>query len=149
MAFWKRISVVCSLGAYLLATTAVHTLHDHSECDHCSPKAQPFLGSANACVCDHCHSDANDDAAHSRLPSHCPDCEHCFACRFLAAKAISAVNFAIVEQSEAVRQFEPREYLSAPVFRPDLSSLPRSALRVNSRVDLPRMLWPMKYRARC
>jgi hypothetical protein len=123
MACWKRISVVSSLAAYLLATTAVHALHDHSDRDHCSAEAPPFLGSANrnACECDHGHSHAaSDHAAHNRLPSPFPDCDHCFACRFLAVKAISAVGFAIVEQSEAVRQIEPREYLSAPVFRPDL-----------------------------
>jgi hypothetical protein len=123
MASWKRISVVSSLAAYLLATTAVHALHDHSVRDHCCAETQAFWGSANrdSCDCDHCHSHAaNDHSAHGRLPSRSPDCEHCFACRFLAVKSISPVAFAIVEQSEAVRQIEPREYLSAPVFRPDL-----------------------------
>jgi hypothetical protein len=123
MASWKRISAVCSLAAHLLATTAVHALHDHSECDHCCAEARALGGSANrdAVDCDHCDSHAaNDHSAHNRLPSHAPECEHCFACRFLAVKSISTVAIAIVEQSEAIRQFEPREYLSAPVFRPDL-----------------------------
>jgi hypothetical protein len=133
MASWKRISVVSSLAAYLLATTAVHALHDHSSgdtcgCDHGSgehyrTEPQAFFGSGNrdACDCDHCHSNAaKDHAAHSRRPAQSPDCDHCFACRFLAVKSISPVAFAIVEQSEAVRQIKPHEYLSAPVFRPDL-----------------------------
>ena len=133
MASWKRISVVSSLAAYLLATTAVHALHDHSSgdtccCEHRSGEhyrnePQAALGSVNrdACDCDHCHSHAaNDHAANDRLPSHFPDCDHCFACRFLAVKSISPVAFAIVEQSEAVRQIKPREYLSAPVVRPEL-----------------------------
>jgi hypothetical protein len=133
MACWKRISVVSSLAAYLLATTAVHALHDHSSGDTCCSEhrsgehgcaeTEAVSGSANrdACDCDHCHSHAaNDHSAHGRLPSQSPDCEHCFACRFLAVKSISPVAFAIVEQSEAVRQIEPCGYLSAPVVRPDL-----------------------------
>jgi hypothetical protein len=133
MASWKRISVVSSLVAYLLATSAVHALHDHSSVatccchqdsdDHSCTEPRAIVGSVNcdACDCDHCHSHAaNDLARHNRLPSHSPDCDHCFACRFLAVKSVSPVAFAIVEQSEALWQIEPQEFLSAPVVRPDL-----------------------------
>ncbi len=123
MTFLKRISVVSSLAAYLLATTVVHALHDHSPCDHCCTGAQTFGQSTNqgSCDADRCHCDASDDhLAHHGIPSHSADCEHCFACRFLAVKSISPVAFAIVEQSEAVWQIEPPLYLFAPVLRADL-----------------------------
>src|SRR5580704_4058897 len=128
MTSWKRISVVSSLAAYLLATTVVHALHDHSACDHCCPVAQTFSGTSDhgacdcdRCHCDCCHCDASDDhSAHQGLPSRSADCDHCFACRFLAVKSISPVAVVIVERSEPVRQLEPPQFVFAPVFRPDL-----------------------------
>src|ERR1700685_3455339 len=109
MSYFKRISVASSLAAYLLATTAVHALHDHSPCDHCCAGAQTFWRSTQhgSCDSDRCHCDASDDhVAHHGNPSHPADCDHCFACRYLAVKSISPVAVAIVEPSEPVRRLE-------------------------------------------
>ena len=107
----KRISVVLSLAGYLLATTAIHALHDHSSWGHsaaghcchdelsCQVGAFDDHGSHSADACD----DAAGRSQHSS-PSNCED--SCFACRFLAAKTIAPAVVLPVERFETVCQLE-------------------------------------------
>jgi hypothetical protein len=129
----KRVSVVSSLVAYLLATTFVHALHDHSTGGHCCGESHACaaLGATHA-ECDPadsegCHRPGGDSAnashgsAHHDAPSRPDDRESsCFACRFLAAKSIAPVAVAVVEWNEALHQAEPRQHIFAPVVRPEL-----------------------------
>src|SRR5271167_4363285 len=95
----KRISVAFSLAAYLLATTVVHALHDHSATGDCHSESQACAGAS----CD--PAEHHDSPSHSGAPSHSGDCEDsCFACRFLAVKSIAAVAVEVAEQTEILQQ---------------------------------------------
>jgi hypothetical protein len=115
----KRISVVLSLAAYLLATTAVHALHDHSATENCRSEPQACAGAGSTSA--DCDSDESPGClGHHDSPSH-SDCEDsCFACRFLAAKSIAAVAVEIVQRSEVLQQVAPPQGISVPVVRPYL-----------------------------
>jgi hypothetical protein len=115
----RRFSVVFSLAAYLLATSAVHALHDHSATGNCRSESQACagLGSTSAgCDADEspgCHA-PHDSPSHS-------DCEDsCFACRFLAAKSIAAVAVELVQRTEVLQQVVPPQGVSVPAVRPYL-----------------------------
>lgn len=129
----KRISVAFSLAAYLLATTVVHALHDHSATRNCRSESQAWLAPGSTCLggdlaeFDGSHGHRGDAAnaghpsAHHNSPSHSDDCEDsCFACRFLAVKSIAAVAVEVVQRTEVLRQVAPGPCISAPVVRPDL-----------------------------
>jgi hypothetical protein len=119
MGFKKRIILVCVLSAYVLATTFVHLLHDHSGCAHSVLSAKGAAVSPH--TCGHCrhhsHSQPNRvaeavnangeqaPAGNSSAPAHCED--SCFACQFLAVKSIPTVLVAVVEQSEILWQARP------------------------------------------
>jgi hypothetical protein len=109
----KRISVVFSLAAYLLATTVVHALHDHSAT--CNRHSE-----SPACAGPGCDP-AGFGSEHHDSPSHSGDCEDsCLACRLLAVKSIAAVTVEVVQQTEVLQQVVARPCISAPVVRPDL-----------------------------
>jgi hypothetical protein len=104
----KRTSVVFSLVVYVLATSGIHAMHDHSALEHCCVQCK-------ACAGPHA------GMAHQRLPSRSTDRKHsCLACEYLAAKAIAAAAVTVVEQNEALYQVEPRQHILAPVIRPAL-----------------------------
>ena len=114
----KRISVVLSLAGYLLATTAIHALHDHSAAGRCchderSCDVDQFhteLGN-----CSHSVDACDESAGHDRnsSPTNCED--SCFACRFLAAKTIVPAVALPVERFETVCQLEPLPGAFAPI----------------------------------
>jgi hypothetical protein len=109
----QRISVVFSLAGYLLATTAVHALHDHSA--SCANELSTGFSALHAEHCDGSDgANCNDPADHGRpgSPSSCED--SCFACRFLAAKTIVPAIVVPVERFETVCQLEPTPPESAP-----------------------------------
>jgi hypothetical protein len=118
----KRISIGLSLALYLVATTAVHALHNHATSECCCH------GGHASCCADDGEDDAHDDAAaglngstHGGQPSHPVDCEDsCFACRFLAAKSIAPVAVAIIERCEIVRPLDPPRPVLALAAQPDL-----------------------------
>jgi hypothetical protein len=118
----KRISIIWSLALYLVATTAVHALHNHStsECC-CCHDVRGF------CCADGGEADDHDDAPglngspHGTPPFHPANCEDsCFACRFLAAKSIAPVAVAIIERSEFVRPVDPPRLIFTLPVRRDL-----------------------------
>lgn len=115
----KRISVVFSLAFYLLATTAVHALHNHSTSECCCHDVHGFSCEGG----DHHNDDAPglNGLRHDAPPFHPAHCEDsCFACRFLAAKSIAPVAVAIIEDSEIVRLVDPPRPIFAPAARRDL-----------------------------
>jgi hypothetical protein len=115
----RRISVVLSLALYLVATTAVHALHNHSTSD-CCDHAEHGHCCADDGDCDDCPSVAQD-STHAGPPLHSRHCEDsCFACRFLAAKSIAPVAVTIVEHSEIVRPLDPPRYVFVSPVGPDL-----------------------------
>jgi hypothetical protein len=104
----KRISVALSLAGYLLATTAVQALHDHSAHAHLC------LGEVHAPGDD----DASDEGHHSHRHPHGPaPCDDsCFACRLLAVKCVAPTTFAVVESVGVVCLVEePVSPLCLPV----------------------------------
>jgi hypothetical protein len=111
----RRILVVLSLAGYLLATTAIHALHDHSASAHCCHNE--LSCDAGAFRNDHGGSaDARDESArHDRhsSPTNCED--SCFACRFVAAKSIVPAVVLPDERFEAVCQLEPLQPAFAPI----------------------------------
>jgi hypothetical protein len=120
----RRNSAVLSLVAYLFATTAIDALHNHAAGDAC---CSGFDAACAACDLDHsCGPHAHDcDSAqgsrHDGFPARSHDHErNCFACRFLAAKAIVAVAVVVVERTEVLHQVEQQQPLFAPTIRPDL-----------------------------
>src|SRR5579872_4193977 len=123
----RRISVVLSLVAYLFATTAISALHNHSAGDPCCSGLDATFAACDpddACGrhahdCDSAHA-ANGSAQHG-FPARSHDHERtCFACRFLAAKAIVSVAVAVDERTEVLRQVEPRQHVFASAVRPEL-----------------------------
>jgi hypothetical protein len=111
----KRVWIVASLIAYLLATSFVHALHDHSAAGHCCDETQAVSWQATRAECD------AKESAHRGVPTHADDHESsCFACRFLAAKAIVPVAVVVVERIEVLHQVEPQQHLFAPAIRPEL-----------------------------
>jgi hypothetical protein len=121
----KRISVVLSLALYLVATTAVHALHNHSTSECCCHSVHG-LGSAEDGEADHCHhclghhgASVPNGSAHEDSPPHSGDCEDsCFACRFLAAKSIAPVAVAMVERCEVFCPVDPPQPVFTPLVRP-------------------------------
>ena len=108
----NRLCVVSLLASYLLATTGIHALHDHSASEHCCTQTpddrEPTHG--GACDCDHHGSPLRPAAG-----------EHsCFACRFLAVKSITPVVVTIVQQIEPFRPLRPLPVLAAEVVQADL-----------------------------
>jgi len=105
----KRFSVAISLAGYLLATTAIHFLHDHSAHGHCCGEAACHVEGDES---SHSHAD------HGAPPTNCED--SCFACRFHAVKSIAPVVAAVIEQIEIVRPVEWSQPIFTPVDRPAL-----------------------------
>ncbi len=111
----KRILVALSLASYLLATTVIHALHDHSAAGCCQTEVwcgefhKAHAGGSNSA--DSCIESSHHDR-HS-LPTHCED--SCFACRFLAAKSIVAAVVLPVERFETVCQLEFQPPASTPL----------------------------------
>ncbi len=123
----RRNSVVLSLVAYLFATTAIDALHNHSAGDPCCSDGDAIcaVGDAEHSCGLHTHDGdsalAANGSAHSGFPARSHDHErNCFACRFLAAKAIVSVAVAVVERTEVLHQVEQQQPLFAPTIRPDL-----------------------------
>ena len=118
----RRIFAVLSLAGYLLATTAIHALHDHSAGGHsaaghcCHHELSCQIGEFDIHG-DGAHSaEACDESAHHghhSLPSNCED--SCFACRFLAAKTIAPAVVLPVERFETVCQLETVPRALVPV----------------------------------
>ena len=128
----KRLSVISSLAAYLLAATAIHALHDHSAGGHCSHNELSCdFGASHAEHCKGSQSvDASDESAgHHRQssPNNCED--SCFACSFLAVKSIVAAVVLPVERFETVCQLEPvqRAFVSSARIECSLCRGPPSA----------------------
>jgi hypothetical protein len=117
----RRILVVLSLASYLLATTAIHALHDHSASAHCCHNE--LSCAAGAFDKDHGDSaDACDESArHDRhsSPTNCED--SCFACRFVAAKSIVPAVVLPVERFETICQVEPPQHDFAPFIQVECS----------------------------
>jgi hypothetical protein len=119
----KRISVVLSLAGYLLATTAIHALHDHSGWEHsaaghcCQDEPSCPLGAFDTNLGDGARSaDACAESAHhGRHSSPTNGEDSCFACRFLAAKTIVPAVVLPVERFETVCQLEALSRVLAPV----------------------------------
>jgi hypothetical protein len=128
----KRISVALSLALYLVATTAVHALHNHSTSECCCHGEHGLgcaedgeSGQGRHCHGDPCHcchgASVPKGSAHEAPPAHSRDCEDsCFACRFLAAKSIATVAVAIVERSEVFCPLDPPQPVFTPLAQPDL-----------------------------
>lgn len=117
---FKRIAVALSLASYLLASTAIHALHDHS--GHCCHAGLPCDGVALG----HSHHDCSNsaEACHDAAdrPSSPANCEDsCFACRFVAAKTIVPAIVLPVERFETVCQVEPQEPGFAPLTQVECS----------------------------
>jgi hypothetical protein len=112
MMTFKRIAVALSLASYLLASTAIHALHDHS--GHCGHAGLSCDGAA--CHQGHHDGPSSADACHDAADRHSPNnCEDsCFACRFVAAKTIVPAIVLPVERFQTVCQVEPQ----APSFAP-------------------------------
>jgi hypothetical protein len=116
----KRISVALSLAAYLVATTAIHALHDHSGGEHCGRELHDLCGTAGESEGAHAAAD-HEDVNRGGSPIHPADCEDsCFACRFLAAKSIAPVEVAVIEHIEIIRSLDPPQRAFTPLARPDL-----------------------------
>jgi hypothetical protein len=118
----KRISVFLSLALYLVATTAVHALHDHSTSDGCCHGVHALCCAEDgeSDDCHHCASD-HKGSTHQAPRPHSGGCEDsCFACRFLAAKSIAPVAVAIVERCEVIRPVDPPQPVFTPLVRVDL-----------------------------
>jgi hypothetical protein len=109
----KRIAVALSLAGYLLATTAIHLLHDHAaHCGHAE------LSSST----EGCHDAPSHGAAGHHEHSPPSDCEDsCFACRFVAAKTILPAVVLPVERFETVCQVEPQQPVFTPVTQVECS----------------------------
>jgi hypothetical protein len=117
----RRNSAVLSLVAYLFATTAIDALHNHACCSDtaCAACELDHAGGQHVHDCDSAH--AANGSSHSGLPARSHDHErNCFACRFLAAKAIVAVAVVVVERTEVLHQVEQQQPLFTPTIRPDL-----------------------------
>jgi hypothetical protein len=106
----KRWLAGVSLAVYLLATTTVHFLHDHSAAEHCGHAHES-----------HVSHDETAQPGHETpaCPSH--NCEDtCFACQFLAVKSIAPTVVAVVEQVEVLRPVEAPQSVRIPAIRPAL-----------------------------
>jgi hypothetical protein len=113
----KRIAVALSLASYLLASTAIHALHDHSASGHCGHAERSCdVGAFHQNHDDCCNSAGacHDAAGHDRhsSPTNCED--SCFACRFVAAKSIVPAVVLPVERFETICQVRPLEAAFAP-----------------------------------
>src|SRR5580704_5657969 len=129
----KRFAVCWALAWYLLSTTAIQSLHDHSaQCGCCG---DPHSLAATAGDCHgrfHCESaDCNghdcDCAELSNGPNHdhrAPHSNHCddscVACRFLAIKALAPTIVAVANCLETVQRTESPRLLSPAVADADV-----------------------------
>jgi hypothetical protein len=122
----KRIPVVFSIVGYLLATTAVHALHDHSAHAHpslaCSGEAaedrdEVFVFSPHS-------PDGEGEHSHHHPfgPTSCDD--SCFACRLLAVKCVAAAPLVVVPSiavvcpiAQPARSFFPFQRPTQPLSR--------------------------------
>jgi hypothetical protein len=120
----KRIPVVFSIVGYLLATTAVHALHDHSGHAHhrlaCSGATTEEGGEASS----RGGPDGGDEHSHHHPfgPTCCD--ESCFACRLLAVKCVAAASLAVILSiapvyliEQTARSFFPLQRPSQPLSR--------------------------------
>jgi hypothetical protein len=125
----KRVPVVLSIVGYLLATTAVQALHDHSgHAHHCG---ECRVASENGTDADETGSDCHPGTAngksdhphgHRSVPTNCD--ESCFACRLLAVKGVAPTIFAVAHSVAALylielpaRPFFTLQPLSRPLSR--------------------------------
>jgi hypothetical protein len=120
----KRIAVVLSLASYLLASTAIHALHDHSASGHgCHAEGSCEIGAFHQNGGDRCNSagacDGSAGGDRHSSPNNCED--SCFACRFVAAKSILPAIVLPVERFETVCHVDPPLPTFAPVTQPDCS----------------------------
>jgi hypothetical protein len=118
----KRVLVVSSLVAYLLATTSVQALHDHSgpahHCSCCGGIFESGVAPENRgedCCAE--HADGESGGSHHHSGSKSCD-ESCFACRLLAVKGVAPTAFAVAPHITAVFQVEPRARSFFPLHRP-------------------------------
>jgi hypothetical protein len=111
----KRIAVVLSLASYLLASTAIHALHDHSASGHrCHAEQSCDIGAFHQR-----HDDCCAGGDRHSSPTNCED--SCFACRFVAAKSILPAVVLPVERFETVCHVEQLQPAFAPVTQPECS----------------------------
>jgi hypothetical protein len=111
----------------LFATTAIDALHNHAAGDACCSGLDAACAARDldhACG-PHAHdtdsAHAANESTHDGFPARSHDHErNCFACRFLAAKAIVSVAVVVVERTEVLYQIEQQQPLFAPTIRPDL-----------------------------
>lgn len=126
MVGYKRVSVVLSLAGYLLATTSVHWLHDHSAAAGCCDAAGPAgheccQESADACPCHqgtHEHADHNSPHRPPCPPRNCEDT--CSACRLMAVKSIAPVVVVAVPWIAPLYQAETPRLLIISALEPNL-----------------------------
>jgi hypothetical protein len=117
----KRLLVVSSLVAYLLATTSVQALHDHSSAAHhcsCCGGINEFgvaPESRGECCAE--HADGESGRSHHHSGSKSCD-ESCFACRLLAVKGVAPTAFAVAPHITAVFQVEQTARSYFPHYRP-------------------------------
>jgi hypothetical protein len=110
----RRIPVVFSIVGYLLATTAVHALHDHSAHGHhslgYSGAATDEIGEVSSPPSP--GGEGEHPHHHPSGPTSCD--ESCFACRLLAVKCVAAAPLVVVPSIAVV----------CPIAQPARSPLP-------------------------
>jgi hypothetical protein len=120
----KRIPVAFSIVGYLLATTALHALHDHSAHAHhslaCAGAATEESGEGS-------HLGSPDgEGDHSHHHPFGPTCcdESCFACRLLAVKCVASAPLTVIPSiapvcliEQPARSFFPLQRPSQPLSR--------------------------------
>ncbi len=120
----RRIPVVFSIVGYLLATTAVHALHDHSGHGHHSLECSGAAPHEPGGVSNPRSPDGEGEHPHHH-PSGPTSCdESCFACRLLAVKCVAAATIVVVPSiavacpiAQPARSFFPFRRPSQPVSR--------------------------------
>jgi hypothetical protein len=125
----KRFPAVFSIVGYLLATTAVQALHDHSghahHCRQCHVTSEDGTAAdeiGDACCSDTGHDKTEHPLRHRSGPTSCD--ESCSACRLLAVKCVAPTLFTVVPSVAAVylvelpaRPFFPLQPPSRPLSR--------------------------------
>lgn len=116
----KRVSVIFSLVAYLLATAGVNALHDHSSHSHHCGGTCKIGAAAEDGNEDCCPQDADGELNHShRHPTGSKSCdESCFACRLLAVKGVAATTLVVIPSIAAVCPVEQPSRSFFPLQRP-------------------------------
>ena len=110
----NRLAVWFALAGYVLSTSAIHLLHDHSAHSGCCCDSQCCVGleECGRCFsvqcgdehCHHCHHAKTDHHAETKegssrhgRPSGSNRCEDsCFACQLLAVKSLAPVVVSVV-----------------------------------------------------